>query len=225
MKKILFDSSTLISLSSSCLFNAVGEMFLSMGVKGVISSGVELESIINPLKIKRFELNAVRIRNGLDIGWLEKIKIEKEWNQEVQDLMGEANKCFLGPNGPLTVIHLGEVEALILTEKIPSNILAVDERTTRMIIEEPERLRKLLRKRNNISIKRNKNLSDLISSRFSSLRFVRSSELVALAYEKGFLEKEIGPGKKALEAALYALKFNGCALGSSEIEKFLRGTP
>ncbi len=198
-------------------------MFSKSGLKGVISSGVEAESIITPLRVKRFELNAVRIRHGVEDGWLETIEMKKEWNLEVKEVMEKANSSFLGPRGPLTLVHLGEVEALVLAEKLGARIIAIDERTTRMLIEEPEKLRRLIGRRQHSRISRNKQLSDSISKRFSSLRFVRSSELAALAFEKGFLREEIGSGKKALEAALYSLRYSGCALASSEIESFLGG--
>lgn len=190
---------------------------------GIISNGVEAESIITPLRVKRFELNAVRIRHGVEKGWIETVKMEKSWNAEVRELMAKANSSFKSPRGPLTLVHLGEVEALILAEKLGARIVAIDERTTRMLIEEPEKLRRLIEKRQHSKISRDKSLSESISERFTSLRFVRSSELAALAFEKGFLKEEIGPGKKALEAALYALRYSGCALGSSEIESFLGG--
>ena len=48
-----------------------------------------------------------------------------------------------------------------------------------------------------------------------------STELVALAAEKGYLVDEIGTGKKALEAALYAVKYMGCSVSAQEIEGFL----
>ena len=225
MKCVVFDSSTLISLSSSCLFNAVGRMFSEMGLRGVISSGVEAESIITPLRVKRFELNAVRIRHGVEEGWLEIVKLDPDSNSSVAELMSQANSSFQGPRGPLTLVHLGEVEALVLAEKLGAHLVAIDERTTRMLVEEPEKLKRLISRRQHSKILRDKRLSDSISKRFGSLRFIRSSEIAALAFEKGFLKGEIGSGKKALEAVLYSLRYGGCALGSSEIESFLGGLP
>ena len=49
---------------------------------------------------------------------------------------------------------------------------------------------------------------------FSKFRFIRSTELVYVAYKKGILKVN---GAKALEAALYATKFKGAAVSWDEI--------
>ena len=223
MKKVIFDSSALISLSSSCLFNGVGRMFESDGIRGIISSGVELESIINPMRVKRLELNAVRIRHGIEEGWLELVRLDEKDQSEVEKIMQKANHSLYSARGNLSLLQLGEVEALLLAEKLGAKVVAVDERTTRMLIEEPEKLRQLISSRRHTGIQKDSSMVRELDERFGGLSFVRSSELVALAFEKGFLLEEIGSGKKALEAALYSLKYMGCALSSSEIESFLGG--
>ncbi|MCX6802469.1 MAG: hypothetical protein NT067_05165 [Candidatus Diapherotrites archaeon] len=221
MKSIVFDSSTLISLSSSCLFNAVGELFKASGLEAVISSGVEAESVLTPINIKRLELNAMRIRHGIESGWIRIAGLDESVNSEVTELAGKANSCFFTSLGNITLLHRGEAEALVLAEKTGAVVLAMDERTTRMIVEEPERLRKLLEKRHECRVQKNQAVSEEISKRFRGLKIVRSSEIAVLAFEKGFLSKEIGEGEKALEAALYSLKYQGCAISSEEIEEFL----
>ncbi|MFH1234667.1 MAG: hypothetical protein V1493_03580, partial [Candidatus Diapherotrites archaeon] len=221
MKTIVFDSSSLISLSSSCLFNAAGEMFKSLGIEAVISSGVEAESVITPINIKRLELNAIRIKHGIDSGWMRVAGLDEKGDAEILALTEKANRCFSTSQGDITIMHRGEVEALVLAEKTGAIALAVDERTARMLVEEPERLRKLLEARHECTVKKNQQLTSEISERFAGLKIVRSSEIAALAFEKGFLSKEIGEGEKALEAALYSLKYQGCALSSDEIEDFL----
>lgn len=221
VKQIVFDSSSLISLSSSCLFNAMGKMFNELGLQGVISRAVELESVINPLKVKRLELSATRIKHGIDQGWITVVGLNKKEQLEANKLMLKANNCFYTSTGSIALFHRGEAEALLLTEKRRAIALAVDERTTRMFLEEPERLRRLIERRQERRIQKNQRLINELLERFKELKIVRSSELVALAFEKGFLEQEIGLGKKALEAALYSLKYQGCALSSTEIEEFV----
>ncbi len=221
MTRVVFDSSTLISLSSSCLLNATGHMFADLGLKGVIPSGVVAESISTPMKYKRLELSAVRIQNGIEEGWIETMELDKKGRQEARNVMFLANNCFEGSRGPLTLLHLGEVEALVLANCIGAKLIGIDERTTRMIIEEPQKLAKLLSKRLHHDVSLNKQYSNELIEKFADINFIRSTELVALAAEKGYLVDEIGTGKKALEAALYAVKFMGCAVGSQEIEGFL----
>jgi predicted nucleic acid-binding protein len=221
MKTIVFDSSSLISLSSSCLFNAIGEMFKSLGIEAVISKEVEAESVLTPINIKRLELNAMRIKHGIDAGWIKVAGLDEKGHAEMLALIEKANRCFSTSEGNVTILQKGEVEALVLAEKTGAVALAVDERTARMLVEEPERLRRLLEARQECSVKKDQQIALEISGRFAGLKIVRSSEIAALAFEKGFLAKEIGEGEKALEAALYSLKYQGCALSSDEIEDFL----
>ena len=56
---------------------------------------------------------------------------------------------------------------------------------------------------------------------FSDLEIARSVDLVALAFERKLLGKELPQSKQALEAALYAVKYAGCAVSGNEIEHFL----
>jgi len=221
MTHLIFDSSTLISLSSSCMLNAVGHMFADIGMKGVLPSGVVAESISTPMKFKRFELNAVRIQNGLNEGWLESMKLDEKHQQEVRNVLFLSNNCFEGSKGPLTIIHLGEVEALVSANVIGAKLIGIDERSTRMIIEEPKKLAKFLSKRLHHDVSLNKQYSNELVEKFADISFVRSTELVALAAEKGYLVDEIGTGKKVLEAALYAVKYMGCSVSFQEIDGFL----
>ena len=57
--------------------------------------------------------------------------------------------------------------------------------------------------------------------KISHIEIMRSTELMALAFEKGLFEEELGSGKQALEASLFALKYNGCAVSVEEILKYL----
>jgi hypothetical protein len=50
---------------------------------------------------------------------------------------------------------------------------------------------------------------------FEDFRFIRSTEIVFVAYKKNLLQVQ---GKKALEAALYATKYNGSSVSFEEIE-------
>jgi hypothetical protein len=51
---------------------------------------------------------------------------------------------------------------------------------------------------------------------FAKFRFIRSPEIVYVAFKKGLLEIS---GKKALEAVLYATKFKGAAISFEELEQ------
>ena len=50
---------------------------------------------------------------------------------------------------------------------------------------------------------------------FSKYRFIRSTEMVYVAFKKGLISLN---GKKALEALLYATKFKGSSVSYEEID-------
>ena len=103
-----------------------------------------------------------------------------------------------------------------MTEKNIENILAIDERTTRMIIEKPENLKNLLEKKMHTRIKIRKESFDL----FKGFKIIRSTEIMYIAYKKGFIK--IKDGNLVLDAVLYGLKFKGCSISHDEIEEIKR---
>ena len=66
-----------------------------------------------------------------------------------------------------------------------------------------------------------KNLSDF-SSKMRELSVIRSTELLFIAYENGFLSNFEGIEAKAAEAALHKLKYSGCAVSFKEINKYVK---
>lgn len=218
------DSSSLISLSASCLMDIMKGLCKELKMRLIISKAVLNESIKNPLKIRRFELSAFRINKGILDGWLEVKELSREEQHFAKEIMETANGCFLSKHGYLKIIHLGESETLALGKSINAKGIVIDERTTRMIIEEPEKLRRLLQKRHGEKVIMNEKKVKFFKKNFRKQIIVRSSELIALAYERGLLEKALGENKEVLKAALYSLKYNGCSLSSGEIERFTRNT-
>jgi hypothetical protein len=51
---------------------------------------------------------------------------------------------------------------------------------------------------------------------------LRSVELISLAYDRNCFDGELPVNKDALEAALFALKYAGCAISADEILKYMR---
>lgn len=102
-----------------------------------------------------------------------------------------------------------------------SNCLAVDERTTRLLIEDPYALLDILkRKRSNKRIELVQERYDKFKQLIGNPIVIRSVDLLAFAYEKNLL-KGIITNKEYLRSALYSLKFNGCAVSFEEIEEYL----
>lgn len=214
------DSGTLISISSSCLFEVIGKLY-EQGLNFVVPESVIRESISYPIHVRRFELNALRISAGLKKGWLKTVALDSMHAELKQKILDTANSCYYGRNGRIRIIQDGEAETMALAKMVSANAIVTDERTMRMLIEDAHGLKSLLQKRRGEKIKMDSERIEFFRKEFGNLLIVRSAEIIALAYEKGLLEDVVGKVPKLLEASLYALKYAGCALSSEEIERFL----
>ena len=219
--KVVFDSSSLISVSQTCLINILGRLKEETGAEFIIPKAVFDESVQRPISIKRFELNAVRIKRAIDKGWFKVMEVsDKSLFNEIDEA---SNNCFFINGQPVKLLQLGEIEALAIIKEIGAEALAIDERTTRMLIESPKHLQRILEARKRRQIKIDKRNSNLMEAMFGGIAIVRSVELIALAHELGILEEELPKGEQGLEAALFAAKYSGCAVSSREINIFLHG--
>ncbi len=219
MKALLFDSGTLINLSMNGLLNILEKMKEKFDGKFIITRAVKYEIIDRPLGVPRFELGAMRIQNLLNKGILEMpsaldIK-EEEIDLETESLMDLANHFIQIRGKWVQLVSEAEISCLalsdILNKKSIETLIAIDERTTRCLCENPVRLEKIM------SDKLHQRVTAVSRdlSPFSKYRFIRSTELVFVAYKKGIIDLQ---GAKALEALLYATKFSGSSISFEEID-------
>ena len=219
-KEIIFDSGSLISMAMSSLYDEIISLKKSFGGKFLITKEVREEIIDKPITMKRFALEAMKLKELINKGILElpeSIGVsEKEISQSMLELMELANNSFVGDKVPIKLIDLGETSCValskFLSEKGIQNILVVDERTLRLLIEDPPLLKKIFQKR----LKAKINFIPEKLKTFKGIKVIRSTELVYIAYKKGLIQiKE----KNLLDALLYSLKFSGCAITDEEIEE------
>jgi hypothetical protein len=219
-KALIFDASSLISLAMNGLLPELEKLKGVFNGKFLIPQQVYGEAVLKPLNIKRFEFEALRVKDLVDRGILELPKSlgisDEKIEQETNYLMETANNIFYGDGKPIHLIDLGETACLALSKELANNkiknVLIVDERTTRLLGENPERLRKILKKKLHMGIK----ISNQNIKLFKGFQFLRSSELMYIAYKKDLLKIK---HPKVLDAVLYALKFKGCAISDEEIKK------
>ena len=217
-KVIIFDASTLITLAMNGMFEETRELKKIFRGKFIITKEVKKEIIDKPITINRFKLEALKLKQLLDEKILEMplaIGVrDEEISKKTTEILEVANNTFQGNNKSIHLIDLGEASCLtlskILTEKGIKNVIAMDERTTRMLGENPEGLKKFLQKRLHTKISFNKENFKL----FKEFKVIRSSELVYIAYKKGLVKLKNG---FILDALLYAVKFKGCAISEDEI--------
>jgi len=218
---IIFDASTLISLSMNGLLGELKKLKEAFSGKFLITEEVKYEVIDRPINVKRFELEALRVRKLMRDKVIEMPEVlgisHAEVTKRKEKMMSIANSMFVGNKKNIHIIHDGEASCLalsrILLEKKIPHVIAIDERTTRMLGEKPENLKDLLTRKmsTRVSLKR----KDF--KFFRGFRFIRSTELMYVAWKKGLLE--IKDGKMVLDAVLWALKFKGAAISGDEIRE------
>ncbi len=220
--KVVVDSSSLITISDNCIMKIVKNVAEREKISFIIPEAVYVESVENPLHIKRYELNAIRIRDAVDEGYLKVAKstpVTREWMER----LGKISASIANPSGTqLRLLQWGEAETLGLLKQLDSKILMIDERTTRLLIENPAALAGILSRRHNRKVMINGEKVRWFSENFRDINVIRSVELIALAYEDGAMHSELHTSKQALQAALYAAKYSGCAVSEDEIEEYLK---
>ncbi len=226
MKVIIFDAGTLISLSMNGLLNEVRELKKSFDGKFIITKEVKMELIDKPMTVKRFEFEALMLNQLLKDGVLEMSDaldvdandITKSTNQ----FLDVASRVFSSNKKDIHLIDLGEASCLALSKILDvrdiEHAIAIDERTTRMLSERPNDLKKILQKKLHVKI----HIDYKTLKKFEGFRFIRSAELVYMIYKKGIIKID---SPKLLEALLYAVKFKGCSIRDDEIRiiKSLKG--
>jgi hypothetical protein len=216
-REIVFDSSSLISLVGACTGNLVPLLSSALKSKFWISKSIESESVIRPLQIKRFELNALRIKELIMQGYLQIHPDSKELKQETDRLLGLANSIYEFDGHKISIIHLGEAETLAIANLTEADVFCIDERTTRMLIEDPRDLRQFISFKYKADIRINERKLKEFQDSLEETKVIRSSELAALAFEKGFIKDA-----KFLEGILFALKYGGCSISEQEIIDYLK---
>jgi len=220
MKAIIFDSSTIINLVMNGLLEEFEELKERFDGKFLITKEVSDEIIAKPMTIKRFKLEALKIKKLLDEKIIEMPSAigiqDKEVSKKTSEILNKANNMFFGRGNAIQIIHSGEASclalSLLLDEKNTDNIISVDERTTRMLGEKPENLSVLLQKKMHTGIQTKDENFDF----FGNFKFIRSTELMYVAYKKGIIKLK---NHDVLDAILYALKMNGCSISDEEISE------
>ena len=219
-KAIIFDASTLITFAMNGMFEEFKALKKIFDGKFIITKEIKYEVIDRPLKIKRFELEALKIKQLLDEKILELPSAlgvdDSEISKKAREFLTIGNDTFFERGRNIKLIDLGEMSCLALSRILDSkkieNVLAVDERTTRMLGEKPENIKSFMGKKLHTKITSKKENYKF----FEGFRFIRSAELVYVAYKKGLVKLK---GVNVLDALLYAVKFKGCSISGEEIRE------
>jgi predicted nucleic acid-binding protein len=223
MKAIVFDAGTVISLAINSLLWLLEPLKKKFGGEFYITKAVKYELVDRPIKSKKYKLEAVMIKSLIRKGV---IKVyEGDLLVKTNRILGFSNKLYSSNQGYLNLVQLGEVESLALVNEINADAFMVDERTIRMMVENPKNLLNLLTKKLHSKIGMNKDNLKMFQKEVGKVSILRSSELVVLAYEYGLLDKYITSyeeEKDLLEGVLWGTKLRGCSISVDEIKDIVK---
>src|SRR3989344_3570674 len=198
MKKLFFDSGPIISLVISRLGWVLPLLKQQFGGTFYITPAVKHELVDRPLKIRRFEFEALEVMKLIREGVLTVYaEVPTDIVKQLSDL---ANNSFNINDNPLKIVQEGEMESVVcaLKEQVP---LVIDERTLRLFIEDCSKMKKLLEIRFQKNIVANKSQLNQFNQQVKNVSVIRSAELAAVAYQAGMLktyQPKIKHGEKIL---------------------------
>ena len=218
-KFLIFDAGPIISLTMNGLLDIIEKLKKEFDGEFIIVPAVKKEIIDKPSKIKKYALESVRVQGLFDKGvfkmsssFINDNVLAKE-GKKIMNIVNSSMKAER-TGEKIRLIQAGEAECLAFSRLCKcDNAIVIDERTTRMLTEAPEQLRNLMEKKLHTKI-------DILDGQFkdlSNLRFIRSAELLYIAYKKNLFD--LKKDRVLLDALLYGVKFKGCAISSREIEK------
>ncbi len=223
MKSMVFDSSTIISLSLNNLLYLLPELKHRFNGQFFITNEVKKEIIDKPIQSKKFKLEALQIHQLILDNTLEIYGQQLE--KQTQNLLNLINNLFKAENHFIKLVDPAEVESLALANLLKATYV-VDERTIRMIIENPNELKNLFERKLHTKITINQeNLKEL--KKEINVNIIRSSELGLVAYSLGILKNLVQKDHltnynlkhELVDGILWGLKLNGCAISQEEIEQ------
>jgi hypothetical protein len=146
MSTIIFDSSTLISIGGCCLYGTLIKIKeRNPDLRLIIPKGVVSEVIDIGTKVTKFAWSSSRIQRLVNDGIIEIMDITDK--QKYTEFEENINNIFKTNHGNIEIMQRGEIEAIILMNELNADCLAVDELTTRLLIEKPQDLERLTERR------------------------------------------------------------------------------
>lgn len=223
MKCLIFDSGPLISFALNSMLDIIPKLKKKYNGNFYIPSAVKAEVIDSPSQSKKFALESLNIKKLVIEGSIELFET-KVYSEEINIITKLANSIFWIRDNRLNILNKGELEALVLAKNINAEAVVVDERTTRLLLENPYRLHNYLEKKFNSKIILDKGALKEFESHFSTLKIIRSVELALVSVDLGFFDEFLKEDSKeeVVKAILWALKLNGCAVSEMEIKKLIK---
>ncbi|MFT4310660.1 MAG: hypothetical protein ACMXYC_03435 [Candidatus Woesearchaeota archaeon] len=223
-KMLVFDTGPIITLALNNLLWVLPELKKRFQGEFLIPQAVFHELIERPLTTKKYKLEALQILpyiHNNTFRCIHDIKIQ----QIAHTLSQKMNSLFSHNGHPITIVHAGEIEAIACVIAYHAQGLVVDERNTRYLIETPNKLHQRMQKKLHTTIDTNKSLYKELQQTLKTVKVMRSIELITVLHEVGTFKTYNSPNitnKQVLEALLWAMKLQGCAITEKEIGALLK---
>jgi hypothetical protein len=225
MRTISFDSGPVISLATNNLLWILKPLKERFRGQFLVTPAVRRELVEQPLAIKRFEFEALQVLREIKTGTFAVVprgKLDKD--RDV--LFALANNLFSAKGTSITLLHQAEVEAIAGALAYEAKAIVIDERTSRLLIEQPLGLRDILQEKLHTKIVVDMENFRALQKRLSGLKVIRSLELCLAAVELGLLDDylpEKMSKKVLLDAVLWGLRLKGCSIPEDDLQDVLAG--
>lgn len=126
---------------------------------------------------------------------------------------------------PVRLVSIADVESLAAVIILKSNALVIDERTTRLLVEDIDRIKKIMQRKLRTKITINNKNERELKRLLKDIKVIRSFEIVIVAYKLGLLNKYLpNPNAKKLllDSLLWGVKTDGCAVSEKEIRQVIK---
>ncbi len=221
-KALIFDSGPVINFALNNILWLFSKLKKRYNGNFYVTRKVHEELIENPLKSQRFKFEALQILRYFNKKIFQVFpKKSFETQQKLFDLF---NSIYKIKGNYLQVVHSAEVEAIAAALEINADAIVIDERTTRLILENPKLMAKIFSKRLHSKITINFDNLKTLQSMTKGIKMIRSIELAVYAYEQGLLDQYLTtsikrPNRTLLDAVIWGLKLHGCSITMKEIKE------
>jgi predicted nucleic acid-binding protein len=216
MKYVIFDAGSVISLTMNGLLGILEKLKEGFDGEFILTPQVKNELVDKPSKIKKYEFESIQVKALIKKGVFKmssKIVSDSNLRREINKIIKISNSAYVAFHEKVKIIQEGETSCLAFAKLCGAdNVIVTDERTVRLLTEKPENISRLMENKMHTKVSFNKKEIKY----FSGFRFIRSAELLYVAYKKGLFEYK---DSNLLGALLYAVKFKGAAISSDEISE------
>ncbi|MBI5398500.1 hypothetical protein HZB03_03475, partial [Candidatus Woesearchaeota archaeon] len=138
-KSLVFDTGPIISLTTSNLLWVLDYLKKHFHGTFFITPSVRMELVDHPLQTKKFKFEALQVQYRINKGALTVVPA-----QEIQELAEQlfvlANHSFNCQAHGVRIVSMAEMETLAWAVASGAQAAVIDERTTRLMIENPQAL-------------------------------------------------------------------------------------